>query len=187
MEELEYSPIPERALHALEGFPTAYRQDIEDDVDRFRHVTPRPADSDGKVEVLHGVEMTHHFMQAPGESETISWHYVEAGKGEPVILLHGVPDSWYLWHHQIAALSKTHRTIAVDLKGYGQSEKRPGDYRHEGVAQQLLALLDVIGIDSFNLVTHDRGTVQGDWLAATSRRCIRSLIISNRHTVNMSH
>jgi pimeloyl-ACP methyl ester carboxylesterase len=167
MEELEYSPIPERALHALEGFPTAHRQDIEDDVDRFRYVTPRPADSDGKVEVLQGVEMTHHFMQAPGETETISWHYVEAGKGEPVVLLHGIPDSWYLWHHQIAALSKTHRAIAVDLKGYGQSEKRPGDYRHEGVAEQLLALLDTIGIDYFNLLAHDRGTVQGDWLAAT--------------------
>ena len=165
--ELEYSPIPERAVRRLEGFPTAHRQDIEDDVNRFRYVTSRRADNDGEVEVLHGVEMTHHFVQAPGESETIGWHYVGAGKGEPVVLLHGIPDSWYLWHHQIAALSKTHRVIAVDLKGYGQSEKRPGDYRHEGVAQQLLALLDVIGIDSFNLVTHDRGTVQGDWLAAT--------------------
>jgi hypothetical protein len=48
--DLEYSPIPERALHAFEGFPTAFRQDIEDDVDRFRHVPPRSADSDGKVE-----------------------------------------------------------------------------------------------------------------------------------------
>jgi pimeloyl-ACP methyl ester carboxylesterase len=37
-------------------------------------------------------------MQAPGESETIGWHYVEAGKGEPVVLLHSIPDSWYLWH-----------------------------------------------------------------------------------------
>jgi hypothetical protein len=114
--ELEYSPIPERAERALEGFPTAYRQDIEDDVVRFRDVIPRRADSDGEVEALHRVEMTHHFMQAPGESETIGWHYVEAGKGEPVVLLHGIPDSWYLWHHQIASLSKTHRAIAVDLK-----------------------------------------------------------------------
>jgi hypothetical protein len=62
--EREYSPIPERALRALEGFPTAYRQDIEDDVARFRHVTPRAPDSDGAVEVLHGVEITHRFVQA---------------------------------------------------------------------------------------------------------------------------
>ena len=90
--ELEYSPIPERAVRRLEGFPTAHRQDIEDDVNRFRYVTSRRADNDGEVEVLHGVEMTHHFVQAPGESETIGWHYVGAGKGEPVVLLLA---SWY--------------------------------------------------------------------------------------------
>jgi hypothetical protein len=94
--EREYSRIPERALRALEGFPTAYRQDIEDDVARFSHVAPRAPDSDGAVEVLHGVEMTHRFVQAPGESEAITWHYVQAGQGRPVVLLHGVPDSWYL-------------------------------------------------------------------------------------------
>ena len=94
-------------------------------------------------------------MQAPGESETIGWHYVEAGKGEPVVLLHGIPDPWYLWHHQIASLSKTHRAIAVDLKDMVGLEA-PGDYRHEGVAQQLLGLSYVIGIDSINLLTHDR-------------------------------
>ena len=69
--ELEYSPIPERVERALEGFPITYRQDIEDDIDRFRDVIPRRADSDGEVEILHGLEMTHHFVQAPGESETI--------------------------------------------------------------------------------------------------------------------
>jgi hypothetical protein len=103
--QLEYTPVPERAARALQGFPTAYRQDIEVEVARFRHVSPRAADSDGAIEVFDRVEMTHHFVQAPAESETIIWHYVEAGKGEPVVLLHGIPDSWYLWHHQIAALS----------------------------------------------------------------------------------
>jgi hypothetical protein len=78
MEELEYSPIPEWAARALEGFPTAYRQDIEDDVDRFRHVTPRPADNDGEVDVLQGVEVTHHIVKAPSDSEMIRWHYVDA-------------------------------------------------------------------------------------------------------------
>jgi pimeloyl-ACP methyl ester carboxylesterase len=79
-----------------------------------------------------------------------------------------------LWHHQIAALSQTHRAIAVDLKGYGQSEKRSGYYRHEGVAEQLLALLDLIGAGTFTLLTHDRGSLQGGWLAAAhSERVLR--------------
>jgi hypothetical protein len=42
--------------------------------------------------VFDDVEMTHHFVQAPAES---IWHYVEAGKGEPVVLLYGIPDAWY--------------------------------------------------------------------------------------------
>jgi hypothetical protein len=58
------SPTVERAL---EGFPTAYRQDIEDDVNRFRDVIPRRADSDGEAEILLGLKMTHYFVQAPGE------------------------------------------------------------------------------------------------------------------------
>ena len=79
----------------------------------------------------------HHFVEAPADYTLITWHYVEAGHGEPIVFLHGIPDSWYQWHHQMAALAKTHRCIAVDLKGYGQSDKSPGDYRHEGVAEQM--------------------------------------------------
>ncbi|MGO2110953.1 MAG: alpha/beta fold hydrolase, partial [Pseudoclavibacter sp.] len=74
--------------------------------------------------------------------------------------------SWFEWHHEMAALSDTNRCIGIDLKGYGQSEKSPGDYRHEGAAEQLVLALDAIGVDRFNLVTHDRGTVQADYITA---------------------
>ncbi len=85
----------------------------------------------------------------------------------------------------MAHLSQTYRCIAVDLKGYGQSEKAPGDYRHEGAGEQLFDMLQLIlnnsngdeGNDGngdkgngkkkrFNLVTHDRGTVQADFIVA---------------------
>jgi pimeloyl-ACP methyl ester carboxylesterase len=52
------------------------------------------------------------------------------------------------------------------LKGYGQSDKRTGDYRQQGVADQLRALLDEIGISEFSLITHDRGTPPGDHLVS---------------------
>lgn len=99
------------------------------------------------------MEVTHHFVDAPGESETLRWHYVEAGEGEPAVFLHGIPESWYGWHLQIADFARTHRVIAVDLKGYGQSDKGTGD--------------DEIGLDTFNLVAHDRGSVQADYLIAS--------------------
>lgn len=131
-------------------------------------VTAPPASGEGEVEELRGVEFTHHFVESPGDGESVRWHYVESGPkdGDPVVFLHGVPDSWFQWHVVMAAISDRHRCIAIDLKGYGQSDKRTGDYRQEGVADQLIALLDTIGVDRFSLITHDRGTPPADHMVA---------------------
>jgi len=164
----DYTEVPERAAKALEGFMPP-EDLVKQRVAKFSSVVPRTQDTDGSTEVLDGVTFTHHFSTTPGDYETVSWHYVSAGSPdrEPIVFLHGIPDSWYQWHHQMASLSSTHHCIGVDLKGYGQSEKAPGDYRHEGVSEQLFTLLtEVIRLDRFNLVTHDRGTVQADFIAA---------------------
>ena len=52
----------------------------------------------------------------------VKWHWVEAGDGEPVVLLHGIPESWQCWKHQIPTLASQFRVLAFDLKGYGQSD-----------------------------------------------------------------
>jgi pimeloyl-ACP methyl ester carboxylesterase len=161
----DYSVIPDRALEAMVNFiPDNER--IDQRTAHFSYVEPRAPDQEGSVEILDGVEFTHRFVDAPGDSEFIRWHYVEAGSGEPIVFLHGIPDSWYQWHHQMASLSKSHRCIAVDLKGYGQSDKTAGDYGYAGVAEQLFTMLEQIGLKQFNLVTHDRGSVLGDYITA---------------------
>ncbi len=66
----------------------------------------------------------------------------------------------------MAALSSEHPCIGVDLKGYGQSDKTPGDYRHEGVAEQMYRMLLQIGLSKFYIASHDRGTVQADFMVA---------------------
>ena len=168
METLEYTALNERAQKAIGGSIPA-EQLIDERTAHFASVQPRAPDADGATEVLDGVTFTHHVVSAPGDYETVRWHYVDAGQGskEVILFLHGIPDSWFQWHHQMAALSHTHHCIAVDLKGYGQSETGPGDYRHEGAAEQMFAMLTkVVGLRTFNLVTHDRGTVQGDFIAA---------------------
>jgi pimeloyl-ACP methyl ester carboxylesterase len=119
---------------------------------------------------LNGVAMTSNLVgvemqPAVGEPYTLTWHYVEAGEGEPVVFLHGLPESWYSWHSQIEALQPDFRVIAIDLKGYGQSDKSDGNYHPSNVAGEIVALLDKIGIKQFNLVTHDWGTAVGDYLA----------------------
>lgn len=164
-EAIPYSDIPTRAVPILHS-PMPDEHVLANRLALFADVEPRLFDHDGDDEVLNGVGFTHHFVDAPGDEETVRFHYTETGSGEPIVFLHGIPDSWYQWHHQMAALSTTHRCIAFDLKGYGQSSKGFGDYRHEAAAEQLVGALDQIGIDTFNIVAHDRGTSQADFIAA---------------------
>lgn len=102
----------------------------------------------------------HRFQQAGG----VEWHWVEMGTGDPVVLLHGIPESWHCWHHQIPTLATQFRVLAIDLKGYGQSDKKDGDYTGNGVARELIGLLDALGIGRFRLAGHDWGVLIGDHL-----------------------
>ncbi|KAL2784553.1 Alpha/Beta hydrolase protein [Aspergillus keveii] len=165
METPEYTPIPERAAQAMAGFIPS-EESIDKKVAQFAHISPRDEDKEGDTEVIDGVTFTHHFVDAPGDYDVIRWHYVEAGVGEAIVFLHGIPDSWYQWHPQMVAFASSYRCIAVDLKGYGQSEKSAGDYRHEGAAEELYTMLQQIGVTKFNIVGHDRGSVQADFIAA---------------------
>ena len=163
----EYTELPERAAKAIDGFIPS-KEKIDARAAHFADVELRTPDVDGGTETLANVTFTHHFVTAPGDYEMVRWHYVECGPadGEPIVFLHGIPDSWFQWHHQMSALSTSHRCIAVDLKGYGQSDTKAGDYRHEGSSEQLYTMLKQIGLTQFNVVTHDRGTVQADFIAA---------------------
>jgi hypothetical protein len=112
----QYTEIPERGRKAIEGFiPDEER--IKKRAEHFAHVKPREGDQEGATEVIDGVAFTHHFVTAPGDAEYLTWHYVEAGSGEPIVFLHGIPDSWYQWHPQMPALASTHRCIVI-LKRY---------------------------------------------------------------------
>ncbi len=117
---------------------------------------------DGQVEHLGEVACTHHFTKVAG----ILWHFVEAGRGEPIVFVHGLPESWFSWHYQLEALAKDYRVIAIDRKGCGQSDKSDGDYRAETVADEIVALMDAISVGRFNLVSHDWGTLVSDAIAA---------------------
>ncbi len=137
---------------------------------RLPDTGPAKTNTDGEREQLGDVTAVHRFAAAPGDSETVTWHYVQAGdpSAPTVVFLHGVPDSWWQWHYAMESLSDQYHCVAIDLKGYGQSDKRTGDYRQQGVASQLLTLLDTIGVHEFALVTHDRGTPPGDHLVSAA-------------------
>lgn len=94
------------------------------------------------------------------ETKVWGWkvHYHEAGSGTPVLLLHGIPTSSFLWRRQLNALSGGHRAIALDLLGWGRSEKpKDFDYNLESYAEFLLDFLEGMQVEKTSLVVHDLG------------------------------
>ncbi len=187
MESLRYRDLPVR-LHAngrRRGVSAHLAAAIPRALPFLARARPRP-NRDGDVEMLSGTRTVHRFVDAAGDSGTLRWHLVEAGEGEPVVFLHGVPGSWYVWHHQIADLARDHRVLAVDLKGLGQTQKTPGDYRPAGIAEQLVALFDVLQLERVNLVAHGRGAVVADHLGAAHPFRVRRYVRGQQHLYHFS-
>ena len=87
-------------------------------------------------------------------------HYVEEGDGPLVVLLHGFPDFWYSWRHQISALSEAgFRVVAPDMRGYNTSDKPRGvgQYSLDRLATDVVELVTALGEPRTHLVGHDWG------------------------------
>ncbi len=84
-------------------------------------------------------------------------HVVRAGRGRPLLLLHGWPEFWLTWEPVITRLADRFLLIAPDLRGFGESSKPAGDFGPEGHARDMLALLDALGLDRVGIVGHDVG------------------------------
>jgi pimeloyl-ACP methyl ester carboxylesterase len=109
-------------------------------------------------------------------------HIVEAGSGPPVLLLHGFPEFWYSWRHQLPALAVAgYRAVAPDLRGYNESDKPPGvaSYRSARLVEDVAALIEELGAGPAAVVGHDWGGVVA-WLLAMRRpELVRGLVVLN--------
>jgi pimeloyl-ACP methyl ester carboxylesterase len=84
--------------------------------------------------------------------------YIEKGEGTPLVLVHGIPTSSFLWRDMIEELSSHGRVIAPDLPGFGLSDPPPdGDYSISGYAGLLESFLESLSITEATLVCHDFG------------------------------
>ena len=84
-------------------------------------------------------------------------HYLIAGKGEPVLLLHGYAQNSHMWRPLIAELAESHTVVAPDLRGFGQSAKPQSGYDKKTMAQDVHALASSLGIRRASVVGHDIG------------------------------
>lgn len=84
-------------------------------------------------------------------------HYLAAGKGKPVLLLHGYAQNSRMWRPLIVELAKSNTVIAPDLRGFGQSSKPVGGYDKKTMAQDVHALANSLGLNRPIVVGHDIG------------------------------
>ncbi|KAJ9699633.1 hypothetical protein PVL29_005482 [Vitis rotundifolia] len=122
---------------------------------------------------MEGIQ--HRTVQANG----INIHFAEKGQGPIILFLHGFPEFWYAWRHQIHALASLgYRAVAPDLRGYGDSEA-PADvnsYTCFHLVGDLIGLLDAIAADKVLVVGHDWGAIIAWYLCLFRPDKVKALV-----------
>ena len=105
----------------------------------------------------------------------------DVGRGEPVLLLHGYPQSASCWRHQIPVLAERHRVIAADWPGFGRAEPPATPATYDAEVERIGALADSSGLDRFNLFAHDYGGFLGlGYVQRHPARVIRLALLNTR-------
>jgi epoxide hydrolase 4 len=108
-------------------------------------------------------------------------HYATLGQGPLVVMIHGFPDYWYTWRHQMTALAPTHQVVAIDQRGYNLSDKPKGveNYRLEVLASDVMAVIKQLGREKAIIVGHDWGGAVAWTFALDQPDMTEKLIILN--------
>jgi len=118
----------------------------------------------------------HALSHAYARLSGVLMHYVTAGAGEAVVLLHGWPQTWREWRHVIPLLAQRYRVIAPDLRGLGDSSRPLDGYDSRTLGADVGELVvEHLGIPRFHLVGHDWGGPTAFGLACQRSAAVRSL------------
>jgi pimeloyl-ACP methyl ester carboxylesterase len=145
---------------------------------------PLPGAPDSSVVLVEG-PWTHRMVRANG----IALHVAEVGAGPLVLLLHGFPQFWWAWHQQLIDLADAgYRAVAVDLRGYGASDKPPRGYDSPTLAADMAALVTSLGESNAMVVGTDLGGTLAWTMAASHPRVVRALVtLGAAHPLRMRH
>ena len=119
-----------------------------------------------------------HFIRA-GDLEV---HYMKEGQGEPLILLHGWPQTSYEWHNQIRSLSERFTVYAPDNRGFGATEKPRIRITRDLLARDVVHFMDALGLEDAFLAGHDWGGIIAFKVAADSSKRVRRLCLIDTST-----
>jgi pimeloyl-ACP methyl ester carboxylesterase len=108
--------------------------------------------------VLHPADASAQAPQSRfADVNGVKLHYLIAGKGDPILLLHGYAETSRMWLPLIAKLASNHTVVAPDLRGFGQSSAPPDGYTKAAMARDIHALMVKLGYPKVRLVGHDIG------------------------------
>jgi len=121
--------------------------------------------------------MTHAYAEVNG----VRLHYVTAGTGPLIVFVHGFPEFWYMWRHQLEEFARDHRVVAPDMRGYNLSSKpaEVGAYAIRHLVEDLRQLAEHLGAERFVLVGHDWGGVAAWAFALAHPERLTKLVIVN--------
>jgi pimeloyl-ACP methyl ester carboxylesterase len=107
----------------------------------------------------------------------MTMHYVRAGQGPPLVLLHGWGSTWYMWRKLIGSLAERFTVIAPDLRGIGDSSKPLDGYDKLNLARDVVALVEELDLGPIQLVGHDWGGPVAYLYAAGLRAPVQRLVM----------
>ncbi|MGF1538083.1 MAG: alpha/beta fold hydrolase [Elainellaceae cyanobacterium] len=119
----------------------------------------------------------HQFVTVNG----IKLHYVTQGEGPLMLMLHGFPEFWYSWRHQIREFSQRYKVVALDMRGYNESDKPDGveAYKVSEIAKDAAEVIKALGYEQCVLVAHDWGGAIAWSFAYDYPSLVQRLIVMN--------
>ncbi|PPK92837.1 pimeloyl-ACP methyl ester carboxylesterase [Kineococcus xinjiangensis] len=134
----------------------------------------RPEDTEDVSTVLVHGPWQHRFVSAHGAR----FHVAEAGEGPLVVLLHGFPQFWWAWRWQLCDLADAgYRAVAMDLRGYGASDKPPRGYDTATSAADVAAVIRALGESEAFVVGHGLGGRTAWAMPALTPRLVRGVAV----------
>jgi len=134
---------------------------------------------------VDAAESLHERVKhAHADSNGVKIHYVTIGKGPLVVMIHGFPDYWYTWRHQMTALADSYQVVAIDMRGYNRSDKPKGvaQYDVKLLVGDVAAVIKHVGAKQATIVGHDwGGMVAWQFAMALPGQCSRLVILNLPH------
>lgn len=139
-----------------------------------------PANGQTQPTGISDAELVHSlqgFKSGDADVNGIRLHYVEGGKGRPLVLLPGWPETWWEYHKIMPTLAKQFHVISVDMRGMGLSSKPDNGYDTKTMAKDIYALVRHLGYDEVDVAGHDTGAAVAFAYGAMYPQATRRLAI----------